>query len=254
MRRSSARNADGAALVHDAPCVHHVDAIGDVEHGAHVLIDDERADALGLAVNVSCASRPARPSARAPGSARRRARGPARRPARGRSTPSAARRPTCSRTRAAAGCAAPERSRSSPSVLYGAKRRTFGARWRGCARRVSVGKTRRSSGTQPMPAPGDPCVASGVTSRPCQFDGAAARGREAQDRAQRRGLAGAARAEQRDDLARGDRRATRRTAPAFRRRYVSIARDVQHAFASRAPSAAPTDCRAAPAGVPRAIT
>ena len=45
-----------------------------------------------------------------------------------------------------------------------------------------------------------------------------ARGREPEDRAQRRRLAGAVRAEQRDDLARRARRATRRTAPASRRR------------------------------------
>ena len=92
-----------------------------------------------------------RSSARGPGSARRTGRGPARRAARARSPPSASRRRTGSRTRARMQVL--ERREDREHLLRASRRgsASLAWRWRGCASTVSVGKTRRSSGTQPMP-------------------------------------------------------------------------------------------------------
>ncbi len=104
-------------------------------------------------------------------------------------------------------------SRRSANARNGVRLRAI-ARLRAA---VSDGNTRRSSGTQPMPARAISCVGNRVTSRPPNSTLPAPGRRQAEDRPQQRGLACAARAQQRDDFAGGPRRAKRRTAPASRR-------------------------------------
>ena len=152
------------------PCKDH-DAVGDLQRGSRVLLDDEDRDALALQPTDHASSRPARSSARGPGSARRTAPARASRAARARWPPSAFRRPRGSRTRASSGVRAPRRCpylRDAPGAEPWSCMPS--ARFRAT---VSVGKTRRSSGTQPMPA-GDLCVATGNASA-LEVDMAAAR-------------------------------------------------------------------------------
>ena len=80
-------------------------------------------------------------------------------------------------------------------------------RGRGSRARVMRGNTWRPSGDWEMPICDDLLRRHLADLRAVELDRALARRREARDRAQRRGLAGAVRADQRDDLALLDRRA-----------------------------------------------
>ena len=122
------------SMVNDDAEVHHVGAIRDRERALARSARRRGPRPLRSSGAGSSSSRPARPWAPAPGSARRTARDPGRRPARARSRPSASRRRTGSRTRDASGTRARRRSRSTPS-RSSRESGSSCARWTGCAPR-----------------------------------------------------------------------------------------------------------------------
>ncbi len=143
------------------PLVEHIDAIRDRERERRRSARPAAPRRPRAGAGGSSPARRRRSSAPVPGSARRTAPVRGRRAARGRSPPSAFRRRKGSRTRAGAGSRAPRRSRRPPSGSTRGTRVRFTAIDR-LRSTVRVGNTRRSSGTQQIPARAISCVGQWV--------------------------------------------------------------------------------------------